>query len=85
MAKIDFTDFEKEVIKKHIKQRLDFSTPIEEIKAMNAIIECAEALQDELGAIDEVMEEPDCEFLSPSIITYLNQQNKTQSKRIQNL
>lgn len=74
MSRIEFTDFEKEVVKKHIKYRLGFDTPIEEVKAMNAIIERAEALQDELDAVDEVMEEPDCDLVLWYWKQYLKQE-----------
>lgn len=66
MAKIEkLTDFEKQVIQKHLATRLGFDATIEEVNTMNGLIDKAKALQEE---IDPEMEgqfaEPDCDLIS---------------------
>ena len=66
MKKIEkLTDFEKQVIQKHLTVRLGFDATIEEVNAMNGLIDKAKALQEEIDPeMDGQMAEPDCDLIS---------------------
>ena len=65
MEKIILTAEETALIEKHLAGQYNpFFSSKEEQKMFNALIDKAEALEDELDAIDERMSEPNCDLLS---------------------
>ena len=65
MEKIVLRQEEIALIEKHLAGQYNpFFAPKEEQEMFNALIDKAEALEDELDAIDERMSEPNCDLLS---------------------
>ena len=65
MEKIILTTEETALIEKHLNGDYNpFFSSKEEQEMFNALIDKAEALEDELDAIDERMSEPNCDLLS---------------------
>ena len=64
MKKINLTTQEIDVIKKHLDGGLGWDTTVQDVEIMNGLIEKAEALQDELDAIDEVMDTDNCDLIA---------------------
>lgn len=74
MKKIELSQQEIEVIEKHLRGEIgNFTATPEEQQILTKLLNEAEALQDELDAIDEVMAEPDCDILSWYLKKYRNQ------------
>ena len=76
MKRIELTEMEKNLIERHLKYEIGNYTPKgepralhrlnyteDEIKCMNALISKAEALEEELNAFDERMDEFDSDLL----------------------
>lgn len=62
---INLTQEEIALIERHLNGKYNpFFATSEEQEMMNGIIDSASALEDELNAIDERMEEPNCDLLS---------------------
>lgn len=65
MDKFILTAEEITLIERHLAGKYSpFFAPKEEQELFNTLIEKAEALEDELDAIDERMSEPNCDLLS---------------------
>lgn len=65
MEKIILTEQEQALIERHLAGEYNpFFAPKEEQEMFNSLIDRAEALEDELDAIDERMSEPNCDLLS---------------------
>lgn len=73
--KIVLTEKEIEVIKKELKGEIGFGSDLETVNIMNGLIEKATALEEELDALDERMQEPDCNLMSWYYKKYLSQQD----------
>lgn len=74
MKKIELSQAEIEVIEKHLRGEIgNFTATPEEQQMLTKLLSDAETLQDELDAIDEVMEEPDCDILSWYLKKYREQ------------
>lgn len=73
--KIVLTEKEIEVIKKELKGEIGFGSDLETVNIMNGLIEKATALEEELDALEERMEEPDCSLMSWYYKKYLAQQD----------
>lgn len=75
MTKIELTDVEVALIEKHLSGKVNaFSTSEEEQTVINGLIDKAEALEEELDAIDERMEMPSCDLLAWYYKKYQEQQ-----------
>lgn len=87
MEKITLTEQEKELIKRHLHYEIGYGVPDnepiarytlvlteEERKVMDGIVERAENLEDELDAIDEVMDVQDCDIVLWYYLKYCQQE-----------
>ena len=75
MKTIVLTEREIEVIEKHLRGEIgQFSATDEEIEILTRLIDDAEALQDEMDAVDEVMAEPNCDLMSWYLKKYREQE-----------
>lgn len=72
--KIELTQEQVALIERHLSGKYNpFFASKEEQEMMNDIIDNATALEDELNAIDERMEEPNCDLLSWYLKKYREQ------------
>lgn len=72
--KIELTQEEVALVERHLAGKYNpFFASSEEQEMMNGIIDRAQALEEELGAIDERMQEPNCDLLSWYLKKFKNQ------------
>lgn len=79
MDKIELTDLQKQLIQKQLNDKYDpFMATEEEQEAFNDVIDKAEALSDELDALDYYMNKYDGDMIAWFWAKYQEQEQKEQ-------
>lgn len=76
MNKIELSESEIKIIRKHLNGQYDpFTASEKDQLTFNDVIEKAEKLEEELDAIDERMEMEDCDIIRWFMMKYMEQEN----------
>jgi hypothetical protein len=79
MDKIELTDLQKQLIQKQLNEKYDpFMATEEEQEAFNDVIDKAEALSDELGAVDDYIDNYNGDMIAWLWAKYQEQEQKEQ-------
>ncbi|WP_289145082.1 hypothetical protein [uncultured Bacteroides sp.] len=79
MDKIELTDLQKQLIQKQLNEKYDpFMATEEEQEAFNDVIDKAEALSDELDAVDDYIDNYNGDMIAWFLAKYQEQEQKEQ-------